>query len=300
MKKAGKRGATFPGLFPDTAEKQTLRARDHGLIQALCQRKARRLSYCGLAGVNARDVEVWQGALDQITVVERPIADAALRAEFETRLLLKLAPLFNGNVDIFYADIWEFLASGDFRGRARFPEVINLDFCGGMINKVDMHYPVQREAFQALFESGRRNKTDFLLIFTLLPRDRGKATYKKYLADYVQSLRSNVPAQQPKKLSEQLDANLRFHSRTNLGLFKACLPLLIEDIGRSHNYRVSNVYTRLYTKMIHFVFECTFIAGVLGLPPDVKTSIKVLNAPLRKLLADGQERQTWPPLIDGV
>jgi len=74
--------------------------------------------------------------------------------------------------------------------------------------------------------------------------------------------------------------------------------MLIEDIGRSHNYRVAVAYVRLYTKMIHLAFECTFIPGVLALPSDVRSSIGVLNAPVRKLLADGQEQQTWPPPID--
>lgn len=298
MKKRQEKNEALPGLFPDTSEKRVLRARGYGLIQALSQRKGRRLRYCGLAGVNAHDIEMWQDALDHVTVIERPIDDPAKRAEFETRLLLKLAPVFNGNIDIVFQDVWKYLASDAFQNRSSFPEVINLDFCGGMINKVDMNYPDQREAFQRLFEAGHRNRADFLLVLTLSPRERGKETYKKYLSNYVQSLKGNISTSQPRKLAEQLEANLRFHVRTNLTLFKVCLPLLLEDIGRSHNYQVVGVYTRFYTKMIHLVFDCTFVSGVLGLPPDMKTAIKVLNAPLRKLFPDGQERQTWPPIIE--
>lgn len=292
------KGEIVPGLFPETQEKRALRARDGMLIQRLSQKKGRQLYYLGLAGVNARDVIAWEKSLDQVTVVERPITDSDLRAQFETDVLLKLTPLFNGHINVVFQDIWNYLISDEFNAQPRFPDLFNLDFCGGLINHVDMEYPVQRESFQSLFNRGQKCSADFLLLCTLLPRDKGKTTYKKYLGDYVEALKTSSGSRYTKTLTDQLDVNLHFHERSNLSLFKACLPILLEDIGRSHNYKVTVAYTRLYTKMIHFAFECTFVPGVLGLAPDFTAVVRILNAPLRKLLSDGQEQQTWPPRID--
>ena len=286
-----------PGYFPETLQKGILRTRGYSLIEQLCIRKSRQLSYCGMCGIEAIDIVSWRPSLRSITVIERPIRDEGERIHFKTKLLLKLTPFFNGNIAIFFQDIWEFLQSAEFQQLAVFPDVINLDFCGGMMHQIAMEYPKQRDAFQRIFELGSQRVEDFILLVTLMPRDKGKATYKQYLGDHMKRLASSVPTVSKDRIAKQVESNRKFHEKNNLHLFKACLPILLEDIGKSRNYRVKTSYVRLYTKMIHFAFECSFVPRVLGLPFDLDATVRVLNQPIRKLLANGQEDQQWPPQI---
>ena len=281
------------GEFPETAQKDVLRAKDFVILQDLASRKARKLSYLGLAGVHAYDVMKWRELLDRVTVIERPIRDELARNEFRTKLTLGLMPTFNGNFSLIFADIWDFLASDGLAMMGRFPDVINLDFCGGLVNAIDMHYPKQRAAFQKIFETAQATGESFVLMLTLMPRDKGKITYKKYLNDNTDSLGSAFDADSRKLV----EANARFHERDNLTLFKACLPILLTEVGRSHNYVVKTTYIKFYTKMIHLVFGCTFVRGVLGLPNDAGAMLNTLNLPIRKLEADGGEDVQWPPQV---
>lgn len=292
-----RRKEKLQGFFPETLQKDVLRERDLTLVQKLATKKKRLLCYCGLCGVEAVDVVKWQEVLDRVLVVERPISDESNRTHFKTSIVLKLAPLFNGNIQIVFQDIWNFFASSEFVQSKVFPDVINLDFCGGMVNEVTMEYPKQRAAFQHIFEVGSKQGEDFLLLMTLMPRDRGKTTYKKYLQDTIESIGRYTPTSDRERLLKQVENSRKFHERSNFGLFKACLPLLLEEIGRSHNFSVRPVYIRLYTKMIHFAFECAFVSGVLGLPSDPTRAIRLLNQPMRRLLSDGREEQDWPPQI---
>lgn len=292
-----RRKEKLQGSFPETLQKDVLRERDLTLVQRLATKKNRRLRYCGLCGVEAVDVVKWQDALDRVLVVERPISDEGIRINFKASIVLKLAPLFNGNIQIIFQDVWDFFASPKFVQSKMFPDIINLDFCGGMVNEVAMEYPKQRVAFQRVFEVGSKQGEDFLLLLTLMPRDRGKSTYKKYLQDTIESIGKQTPTSDRERFLKQVESSRKFHERNNFGLFKACLPLLLEEIGRSHNFSVKPVYIRLYTKMIHFAFECAFVSGVLGLPSDPTRAIRLLNQPMRRLLPDGREEQDWPPQI---
>jgi hypothetical protein len=285
------------GYFPETIQKDVLRARDMELIRKLAASKGRSLFYCGLTGSEAADVLKWREWLSRVLAVQVHIPDEVKRVRFEADLMLKLAPHFNGNIKIVYDDVWEYLASEKFAKLSAVPDVVNLDFCGGFLYEVDMNYPKQRAAFQKLFESASKAGEDFILLLTLMPRDKGKETYKKYLEGLISSLANNTPRGNKAKLHASLDANLRFHRRANLRLFKACLPILISDIGRSHNFIVRASYIRLYTKLIHMAFECTFVRNVLGLAADPRAVIALLNQPMRKLLETGGEEQEWPPQI---
>jgi hypothetical protein len=98
-------------------------------------------------------------------------------------------------------------------------------------------------------------------------------------------------------LVKKFDASFKYHSKNNLALFKACIPILLTEIGRSYNYSVKLEYCRLYTKMIHFAFSCNFVKSVLGMAPDSGDTIRYINQPLRKLLPDGTEEQSYPPQV---
>src|SRR5262249_48071807 len=163
-------------------------------------------------------------------------------------VVLKLAPLFNGNIQCVFQDVWEYLASPEFANATPFPDVINLDFCGGLIYQVEMEYPKQRAAFQRLFEAASKAGEDFILLITLLPRDRGRQTYKRYLHDTMATIGKHHLGGHDAVIRRQIEANRKFHERNNLNLFKACVPLLLEEIGRSHNCIVRTSYIRLYTK----------------------------------------------------
>jgi hypothetical protein len=286
---------TPAGFFPETVQKDVLRVRDLELVKQLATAKGRSLGYCGLTGPQANDVMKWRELLASVVSIQEPITDEAKRIQFETDLMLKLTPFFNGNVSLVFSDIWDYLASTEFASLPSFPDVINLDFCGGLLYAVNMNYPRQRTAFQKLFERASSVGEDFILLLTLMPRDRGKETYKKYLDGLMESLGNN--SGNNAKIQASLEANHRFHKRDNLRLFKACLPILLSDIGRSHNFIVKVCYIRLYTKMIHMAFECTFVRNVLGLAADPRAVITLLNQPMRKLLESGGEEQDWPPQI---
>ena len=286
---------TSIGAFPETFEKEILRTRDQFLIGELAEEKGRRLTYCGLAGINAYDVLKWQEYLDDVIVVERPISDEMPKLNFETKVIRRLTPIFNGKVKVVFCDIWDYLASRSFAACPRMPDVLNLDFCGGLIAQIDMNYPKQIDAFRGMFELAKNTGSHFLLLITLLPRDMGKDTYKSYLAEYIKSLKDIVNG----NITPQLDANQRFHERNNFTLFKACLPILLSDIGRSYNFRVRVRYIRRYTKMIHFAFRCDFVKGAFSIPYNPLESIKILNDPMRKILSDGKETPPeFPPRID--
>ncbi len=267
------------------------------LVKQLAASKGRSLGYCGLTGPQANDVLKWREWLASVISIQEPIADEVKRVQFETDLMLKLTPFFNGNVSLVFSDVWDYLASADFAGLPSFPDVVNLDFCGGLLYVVSMSYPKQRLAFQKLFEGACRAGEDFILLLTLMPRDRGKETYKKYLDGLIGSLGNNSLQGNKAKIQASLEANQRFHQKDNLRLFKACLPILLSDIGRSHNFIVKVCYIRLYTKMIHMAFECTFVRNALGLAADPRAVISLLNQPMRKLLETGGEQQDWPPQI---
>lgn len=286
-----------PGYFPETIQKDVLRARDMELVKQLATKKGRSLCYCGLTGSQANDVFKWREWLFSVVAVQEPIADETKRVQFETDLMLKLTPHFNGNIELVFSDVWEYLASKSFAELHTFPDVVNLDFCGGLLYTVNMSYLKQRLAFQKLFEAASGAGEDFILLLTLMPRDRGKETHKKYLEDMVDSLANNSLHANKAKLRTALDANRRFHLRENLRLFKACLPIMLSEIGRSHNFLVRVSYIRLYTKMIHIAFDCTFVPNVLGLAADPRAIISLLNQPMRKLMESGTEEQEWPPQI---
>jgi hypothetical protein len=285
------------GFFPETSQKEVLRARDMELVRKLAAAKGRPLCYCGLTGRWAADVLKWREWLVSVVAVQFPISDEAERVRFEADLMLRLTPYFNGNVELIYANVWDYLASEAFTRLADVPDVVNLDFCGGFVYNTDMCYPKQRTAFQRLFEVAGKAGEDFVLLLTLMPRDKGKETYKKYLGEVIRSLEVNtVPGNMP-KFSAALQASQNFHQQDNLRLFKACLPILVSDIGRSHNFNVKVAYVRLYTKMIHMAFECNFVRNMLGLAGDPRAILRLLNHPMRKLLANGREEQDWPPQV---
>ena len=55
--------------------------------------------------------------------------------------------------------------------------------------------------------------------------------------------------------------------------------------------------SRIYKKLIHLAFECTFVRRVLGLPRDWDSVLATLNAPIRRLTSTGAEKQEWPTQI---
>lgn len=283
-----------PREFPETQEKDALRIKDGHLLNELAAKKRRGLRYLGLAGEEATDVLRWKQSLAHVVVVERPIADDNARAEFEDAIQFRLTPVFNGNIHIVYEDVWKHLCSDSFAKSQLAPDVVNLDFCGGLLYATDLEYPKQREAFQGLFERLQKTSEDFLLFLTLMPRDKGKETYKKYLKDQCESLKL-VKDVDP----DALAANFEFHAQSNLLLFKACLPLLIHDIGRSYNYAVELRLLRRYTKMLHLAFSCVFQPQTLGLASSPLFARKVLEAPLRRMLGNGREERETPPGIRG-
>lgn len=285
------------GYFPETLEKDVLRERDARLIARLAAEKRRSLTYCGMCGVEARDVLKWKNCLGRIEVIERKLPDDGERLLFKTGILSKLTPHFNGNVRVHFADAWDFLNSPSFG--SDFPiDVVNLDFCGGLCYEVDMEYPKQRTAFSNLFSAAARLRSDFLLLMTLMPRDRGSDSYKRYLDSVFSSLRNAVATSARSEFEAQIAASKKFHESGNLPLFKACLPILLEDIARGYNFSIRPAYVRFYTTMIHFAFECSFVPGVLGLPPiDPNTLIRNLNQPIRKLLPNGTEECQRAPQL---
>ncbi len=239
----------------------------------------------------------WQSHLNQVEVIERPLPDISARLKFKTTILSKLTPHFNGHVRIHIHDVWDFLASKDF-GTDYPIDLVNLDFCGGMCYESEMEYPKQRLAFTNLFSVAAKKRSSFLLLITLMPRDKGKDTYKKYLSSIYASLVESVQNPAKAVFSAQAEASRKFHESSNLNLFKACIPILLDDIGHAHNFDVKPVYTRLYTMMIHFAIMCSFVQGVLGLPPRHATSlIQTLNQPMRKLHPNGIEDARHPPQL---
>jgi hypothetical protein len=285
------------GYFPETLQKDTLRERDRRLIEMLATAKGRALTYCGMCGEEALDVLKWRVHLNRVEVIERPLSDSVTRLNFKTSILSKLTPYFNGHVRLHIIDAWEYLASKEFADE--YPiDVINLDFCGGMCYESKMDYPKQRLAFTNLFNTAAKTKSSFLLLLTLMPRDRGKDTYKKYLSSIYTFLVESAPRISRSAFTAQAEASRRFHESNNLSLFKACIPILLDDIGRAHNFDVKITYIRLYTTMIHLAIRCSFVQGVLGLPPrDPSSLIHTLNQPLRKLLQTGVEEARHPPQL---
>jgi hypothetical protein len=139
------------GIFPETLEKDVLRIRDKALIRSLVQEKGRELVYAGLAGVKARDILRWSEYLSRVIIIERPFKDSVEQLAFKTEVILSLSPTFNGNITIVFEDIWDYLASRQYVNiLGTVPDVINLDFCGGIIYETQMEYPKHRQAFQEL------------------------------------------------------------------------------------------------------------------------------------------------------
>ena len=282
------------GAFPETLQKEILRTRDLFLIEQLANEKGRKLTYCGLAGVNAYDIETWRDYISDVTVIERPTTDKERASDFESVVQFKLGRLVDGQVTVIFADIWDFLDSDTFAASSRMPDVVNLDFCGGLVTQVNLDYPKQRAAFQRMFHLAKDKGSHFLLFVTLLPRDLGKTTYKSFLSDCMTSLKSYFSPD----MTPQITANQRFHERSNFTLFKACLPILLSDIGRNYNFNVKSCYIRLYTKMIHLAFRCEFVRGAFGIPYNPHQTVEILNEPLSKILPDGTGAPPeFPPII---
>jgi hypothetical protein len=286
-----------PGYFPDTIQKNILRERDRRLIEKLAADKGRALTYCGMCGEEALDVLKWRDHLNRVEVIERPLPDPASRLQFKTSILSKLTPHFNGHIRLHIVDAWQYLSSEEFA--IDYPvDLINLDFCGGMSYESEMEYPKQRLAFTNLFNMAARSRSSFLLLITLMPRDKGKDSYKQYLSSIYASLVESTSRQSRQALLAQADASRKFHESSNLTLFKACIPILLDDIAHAHNFNVKIIYIRLYTTMIHLAFQCSFVQGVLGLPPRHPSSlIHILNQPMRKLLETGVEEARHPPQL---
>lgn len=285
------------GFFPETREKNVLRLRDRVLVEKLSAEKKRRLLYCGLSGVNAVDVLLWKEYLERAIIVQRPFDEEDEEDDFKTNLILRLNAHFNGGIKIVISDIWDYLSSPAFPILGIVPDVFNLDFCGGLIYETRLEYPKQRSAFQNIFSCARNASHDFLLLLTLMPRDKGKEAYKSYLKDHMDAIVQSARLADQDTLVKKFDASFKFHGRNNLALFKACIPILLTEIGRSYNYSVKLEYCRLYTKMIHLAFSCSFVKSVLGMAPDSSDTIRYINQPLRKLLADGTEEQSYPPQV---
>src|SRR5947208_161443 len=210
------------GSFPETLEKDVLRLRDKALIRLLMQEKGRELVYAGLSGVKVRDILRWSKYLSRVIVIERPFQDTAEQLDFRTEVILKLAPTFNGNITVIFEDILNCLISRQYVNVfGTVPDIINLDFCGGMLYETHMEYPKQRQAFQELFAAARDYREALLILITLMPRDRGSETYKQFLRHHLQQLIDGGY----KMLRSSVESNLRFHERNNLYLFKSCLPI---------------------------------------------------------------------------
>lgn len=280
-----------PRDFPETLEKDVLRTRDLGFLKELSAEKGRSLRYLGLSGSEALDVLKWKDSLGHVVVIERPIGDEDAESRFSESITFRLTRHFNGNLEIVFADIWKYLASDEFAKMAVAPDVVNLDFCGGLVYS-NMEYPVQRLAFQGLFSRQRQTGEDFLLLLTLMPRDKGRETYTSYLRGQVDALKALGGLDR-----SSLEENFQFHCGSQFLLFKACLPILLAEIGRSYNFHVETRLMRKYTKMLHLAFRCRFQPGSLGLAPTPTLVVRTLEAPLRKLLPNGQEDRDTPPAI---
>src|SRR5438067_1944811 len=84
---------------------------------------------------------------------------------------------------------------------------------------------------------------------------------RRDLQDTVATLAKHHVAVDGTGVNRQLEENREVHERSNLILFKACVPLLLEEIGRAHSCIVRTLCIRLYTKMIRFAFECSLVSG---------------------------------------
>ena len=285
------------GHFPETDQKAALRHRGHSLIPALCREQGNDdVAYYGLSGIMVEDILLWQDVLSHAYIVERPIKDRVQRERFQSKVLFALQTPLSGNVRIVYDDVWHHMASDEFCSFDPFPQVVNLDFCGGF-EYSNLEYPKQKVALQNLFRCAREATSSFVLFLTLMPRDRGREKYKNFLSQQRALVEPAVVGSGRSDGVDLLDANVKFHEQSNLRLFKACLPLLIADIGRGEHYRVKQEYVRLYTKMVHLAFTCEFVTGAMALPVAVSSIVETLNAPMRKLETDGTEKLTRPPQI---
>lgn len=268
--------------FPETNSKDILRNCDLFLIEKLQKESGHKLCYLGLPGIDAKDVLTWKDTLDYVVAIERLDKDSEeARAAFKTSLLLKLTPVLYNNIKIVFDDVWSMLASGRLIDFQRVPQVINLDFCGGM-HYTAMDYPKQMSAFHELFKRLRTEGVEALIFFTLNPRDIGHEKYIDYLQERINIVKP-ILGSKDKKISSEMDESIKFHQRNNLLLFKACLPIMLYEVGASSNYEISLVYALRYRTMVHLALKCKFHRGAYGYPQDPIELINILNQSIHKI-----------------
>jgi hypothetical protein len=192
--------------------------------------------------------------------------------------------LLSGNID-------ELLLADATDHRLRWPyQLVNLDYCGGLVNAAETRISKRLEAIKILFE--RQATTSFILLLTLNLRDNSVDEFEGLVDQLEDDLR-------PLDLEGLGECFAAHRALKQAGLIKLYTPAFLDLVAREHSLVVHApvLYSGTQT-MIHFVVECVrFTAFGAGRVTSVQGRIDLMNLPLLALHTAGEMKEVRLPQI---
>ena len=256
--------------FSSSSAKDYIRSRiDRNIIKNFKQihYPEQKLTYFGLPGEKLLDILNWREFLGYCTVVENMDVADELELNVLKNHLEHIVHLVRANID-------ELILTKFDKSSLRWPyEIINLDYCGGLVNSRLDGTSQRLEALRALFE--RQVGAAFILFLTLNLRDRDG-----------EELDDLVKLQEEDFLGLDLDGvNDCFNKHRELnhaGLLKIYVPIFLDSIAKHHSLVfIPPILYQGTQQMIHFAIQCVPYNELgAGRVTMTKERIDIINLPL--------------------
>jgi hypothetical protein len=267
------KSATKPGFTSSPAKDVIRNIIDHDLIKRFrhVHYPDEKLRYLGLPGVDLLDILSWREFLGYCTAVEESVG---LIEDLELNVLNNH---LEGMVHIVRGNITDLLAVPAESNQLQWPyQIVNLDFCGGLVHAQDSHDSQRLNALKNLF--ARQAGTAFLLFLTLNLKDKDKGELEELVKQQEDDLRVLDPEGVATCFMQHRDLGYA-------GLLKIYVPIFLLNEARRHSLNfIPPILYQGTKQMMHFAVECIPYTELgAGRVLTTQARISEINRPLHVL-----------------
>lgn len=270
-------------MFRSNANKDLIREQiDARIVEEFAQdvkrERKKLLTYFGLPGPELRDICAWRDYVEFCVAVENArdplithlIRDRAYQIGFHSRV-----QILRGDVD-YVLTSWR--DDEGFSPRVDCVDLVNLDYCGGIMYKDFAGRSRRIKAIKELIQRQGEHQRDFLLLLTVNARmkDRGE------LNDTIRSIGERLTSDYKSiNCQDTIAWYLRQPFDQRLHVY---VPYVLDKIAAPNSFMLDPLASISYSgtgnvRMIHFVFKFAYQKGCAGTAIG-KSYVDILNSDL--------------------
>lgn len=255
--------------------KQKVREMNRIVIEKFFTEKKRKLRYLGLPSEGMVDIECWRDLLEHVSAVERGVNGEEWVRQHNIILKAFIMGISN-NFLLYRGDIDNILIEGrDSNNQLlKYPyDLVNLDYCGGVIYKEAKDRSRRIESLKCLFDSQAKLRSDFLLILTC-----------NFDNDINEECRQLID-----KMINSVSPEIRFRIKesytdpSDIVKLKVVFLSLIQDIAKEHFGL--DMFKPIYykgnkdTNMINFSMKLNYVSSRIGERKVKYSPLDILDFP---------------------